>query len=68
MGCFIFTEFLRGLYENRNKEMSFADILNIDYYKYFSEEAVDAYSNLLRFDLKIRKIKILMVQDMLSIH
>lgn len=57
MGCFIFTEFLRGLYENRNKEMSFADILNIDYYKYFSEEAVDAYSNLLRFDFKDTKDK-----------
>ena len=44
MGCFIFTEFMRGLNETRNPEMSFKKILGIDYYKYFSDEAVKAYS------------------------
>lgn len=55
MGCFIFTEFMRGLYETRNPEMSFKKILGIDYYKYFSDEAVKAYSRLLDKDFKNTK-------------
>lgn len=55
MGCFIFTEFMRGLFETRNPEMAFKKLLFIDYHKYFSDEAVEAYSRLLNKDFKNTK-------------
>lgn len=50
MGCFIYTEFLRCLKATRNPKLAHTYICSIDYRKYFSQEAIDAYSKLIRLD------------------
>ena len=50
MSCFIYTEFLRCLKATRNPKISHDYICSIDYSKYFSQEAINEHSKLIRFD------------------
>jgi len=50
MGCFIYTEFLRNLSVSFNAKISYQQILKIDYHKYFSTEAINAYQKILNPD------------------
>ena len=47
MSCFIYTEFLRILVQSKDKNAAFQHILDIDYKKYYSKEAIDALAQLL---------------------
>lgn len=41
MSCFIYTEFLRTIIENGDKEAAFKHITELDYSKYYSKQAVE---------------------------
>ena len=47
MSCFIYTEFLKGLIETKNPKLAFSRIQDINYYSYFSKEALEAHKKLL---------------------
>ena len=47
MSCYIFTEFLRKIIETNDKKNAFQHILKLNYDKYYSEEAIGAYKQLL---------------------
>ena len=47
MGCYIYTEFLRKIVFDSSPQEAFYSIIKIDYSKYYSREALAAYSKLL---------------------
>lgn len=47
MGCFIYTEFLRVIYDTKDVRKAFDHICGIDYSKYYSDKALKEYEKLL---------------------
>jgi len=47
MSCFIYTEFLRELYQSGKLQSAYGHIMKINYHEYFSEEAVNAHEKIL---------------------
>lgn len=47
MSCFIYTEFLRGIVKTKNPTIALSHIQNIEYSKYFNQEAINAHKQIL---------------------
>ena len=47
MSCFIYTEYLRAIVKTKNPTIALNHIQNIEYSKYFSQEAINAHKQIL---------------------
>ena len=56
MGCYIYVNYLLNILNNYNKLDSYKRIKTLDYYRYFSEEAIKCYDRILKGNVNILSI------------
>lgn len=60
LGCKIYTDFIKSLFNGKNKKEAFYEIMNKDYSNYYSKNSIDKYKRLFNEnfpDLNVSEIK-----------